>query len=259
MAVYADLHVHTTVSDGALPTAAVPAAAREAGVSVVALTDHDRLNPALEAPVVHRDGVTLVHGVELRVEAGAGRVDLLGYGVRPTPALTDALDRLQAARVDRAAAMVACVEDRLDVSLDLVPEPGVGRPHVARAVAAAHPDYEVQDAFDSLLGAGCPCHVVRDVPDFEDGAALLADACALVGLAHPLRYTDPEAALELTASLDAVERAYPYGDDPSLAPVDRAIRRYDLVPTGGSDAHGEVLGEAGLDREAYDRVATHVP
>lgn len=259
MAAYADLHVHTTVSDGSLAPDEVPAAAREAGVEVVALTDHDRLNPALDAPVVDREGVTLVHGVELRVATTEGHLDLLGYGVRRTDALTAELDRLQADRVERARAMVDCVEDRLDVALDVPFEPGVGRPHVARAVAEAHPDYDVQAAFESLIGEDCPCYVARDVPDFDRGATLLRDACALVGLAHPLRYPDPSAALSRAASLDAVELHYPYAGEPSLVPVERAIRVHDLLPTGGSDAHGETLGGTGLDRAAYDRVAERLP
>jgi len=259
MSVHADLHVHTTVSDGSLAPEAVPAAARDAGLSVVAVTDHDRLNPAFEAPVTERAGVTVISGVELRVATADGYLDLLGYGARPTDALAAELDRLQTDRIERARTMVACVEDRLGVELAVPLEPGVGRPHVARAVADAHPEYDVQAAFESLLGEDCPCYVARDVPDFERGAALLREACALVGLAHPLRYPDPEAALSRAASLDAVELHYPYAADPSLAPVERAIDAHDLVPTGGSDAHGETLGAAGLDREAYERVADRLP
>ena len=85
--VYADLHVHTDNSDGTLALAEVPAAAHDAGVEVVAITDHDRLHPDLDAPVTERDGVELVNGIELRVEAGDQRLDLLGYGVTATDAL----------------------------------------------------------------------------------------------------------------------------------------------------------------------------
>jgi predicted metal-dependent phosphoesterase TrpH len=258
MAVHADLHVHTTNSDGALALADVPAAARDAGVAVVAVTDHDRVHPGLDRPVVERDGVTLVHGIELRVEPDGGeRVDLLGYGVRKTTALTRELDRLQANRVERGRAIVARVQDRLGVDLALTVEPGFGRPHVARAVVA-HPDTEYQDAdavFRDLIADGGPCFVARDVTSFETGRDLLADACGLVGLAHPLRYDDPEAALRLCADLDAVERFYPYGHEIDPTPIDRAIERHDLVPVGGTDAHDDALGRAGLTHEQYRRVA----
>jgi predicted metal-dependent phosphoesterase TrpH len=261
MAVHADLHVHTTNSDGALALADVPAAARASEVPVVAVTDHDRTHPGLDRPVVERDGVTLVHGIELRVEPADGeRVDLLGYGVRGTPALRRELDRLQADRVERGRAIVERVEDRLGIDLDVTVEPGFGRPHVARAVAA-HPDsgYDDPDAvFRDLIADGGPCFVARDVTSFETGVDLLRDACALVGLAHPLRYDDPAAALDLCADLDAVERYYPYGRPVDPAPVERAIDRYDLVPVGGSDAHDADLGHAGLSRDEYRRVADRI-
>ena len=286
--VYADLHVHTDCSDGQLTLPEVPAAARRAGVSVVAVTDHDRLHPRFEAPVVAMgpdggttpvdpgrdpppgdgtvtdgdgtvtdgDGVvTVVRGIELRVEAGDQRVDLLGYAARETDALTDEVERIQTDRKERGRAIVECVEDRLGIDLDLEPRRGLGRPHIARAVDE-HPgtDLDYDDAFDRLIGNDGPCYVARDVPGFEAGRRILADSCALVALAHPLRYPDPEAALELAADLDGVERYYPYGREVDPGPVDRAIAADDLVPAGGSDAHDDRLGLAGLDREEFDRV-----
>jgi predicted metal-dependent phosphoesterase TrpH len=252
--VVADLHVHTTNSDGSLTRETLPGAAREAGVRTVAVTDHDRFHPDLQAPVTELDGVTVVHGIELRVDSPAGRVDLLGYGVERTSALSAEVDRLQADRVERARAIVDCVEGRLSVDLDVSLEPGVGRPHVARAVADSPADVGYREAFEELIGETCPCYVSRDIPEFERGRDLLADACGLVALAHPLRYDDPEAALELTADLDAVERYYHYGRPVDRTPVDRAIQRHDLLATGGSDAHDDRLGRAGLDAEAYSRV-----
>jgi predicted metal-dependent phosphoesterase TrpH len=252
--VVADLHVHTTVSDGTLDPAEVPAVAAEVGLDAVAITDHDRLNPALVAPVATVDGVAVVNGIELRVEAGDQRLDLLGYGVSPTDDLRAAVDRLQADRVSRARAIVECVEARLGVSLDVSLDPGVGRPHVARAIAESPADVTAREAFQTLIGDDCPCFVARDVPSFERGRDLLAAACDLVALAHPLRYADTAAALALTESLDAVERWYPYDAPADPGPVEDALDAYDLVPTGGSDAHDRTLGVAGLDRSAYDRV-----
>ena len=136
MSVFADLHVHTTNSDGELTLDDLPAAARAADVGTVAVTDHDRLHPDLSTPVAVLDGVTVVHGIELRVAAPAFRVDLLGYAATPTPGLRAEVERLQADRVERGRAIVDCVEDRLGVELDLTVREGIGRPHVARAIDA---------------------------------------------------------------------------------------------------------------------------
>ncbi|ELY78898.1 PHP domain-containing protein [Natrinema pallidum] len=252
---YADLHVHTTRSDGSLALEAVPEAARRGGVEVVAVTDHDRVQP-FDGPVVERDGVTLVHGIELRVETPGGqRIDLLGYGLEPSASLEAILADIQDNRIERGRAIVDCVESRLGIDLDVTIDGGFGRPHIARAIEA-HPgtEYEYQGAFDHLIGSDCPCYVPRDVPSFETGRDALAESCRLVSLAHPLRYRDPDRALALAADLDAVELQYPYGRDVAREPVKRAIERHDLLATGGSDAHDDRLGIDGLSRRAYDRL-----
>ena len=249
---YADLHVHTTRSDGTLEPAEVPAAAKRADLEVVALTDHDRLQP-FERPVVERDGVRIIHGIELRVEAEGGtRVDLLGYGVEPTADLESVVDAVQRNRRSRGQAIVDCVEDRLGIDLAVDVEDGFGRPHIARAIDA-HPDadYDYAAAFDHLIGFDCPCYVPREIPSFERGRRALEAACAVVSLAHPLRYRDPERALELAADLDALEVHYPYGREVDRGPLGRALEAHDLLVTGGSDAHDDRLGLAGVSIDEF--------
>ena len=255
----ADLHVHTTVSDGRLSLEEVPAAARRAGVETVAITDHDRIHPGLDAPVTVRDGVTLIRGIELQVETAAGRVDLLGYGVEETPGLAAELDRIQTDRVVRARRMTEQIEERLGVDLDVSFEPGVGRPHVARAVDESDADCDYDGAFDRLIGNDGPCYISREVPPVERGVTRLSEACPIVSLAHPFRYVDTEAALDLAAGLDAVERYYPYDAPVDEAGLDRVIEDHDLLATGGSDAHDDRLGIAGPGAEAYARIAARLP
>jgi predicted metal-dependent phosphoesterase TrpH len=252
--VIADLHVHTTNSDGTLTVETLPAAAAEAGVEAVAVTDHDRLHPDLDGPVDSLDGLEVVHGIELRVETEEARLDLLGYGVTRTEGLTELVADLQENRIERAREIVSCVEDRLGVDLDVPFEPGVGRPHIARAIAESDHKYGYSDAFDRLIADDGPCYVARDIPSFEKGRQQLLAACDVVGLAHPFRYDDPEAALALTEHLDAVEVPYPYGRTVDTGPAERAASQHDLLVTGGTDAHEETLGVEGLDRDAYDRV-----
>ena len=250
--VVADLHVHTTNSDGSLTLSTLADAAGAARIDAVAVTDHDRLHPDLRTPVATLEGLTVVHGIELRVEAGDERVDLLGYGARRTDDLEATVEALQADRIERGRRIIENVETRLGVELPVEPREGLGRPHIARAIEAAT-EYSYGGAFEELIGDDCPCFVARDVPAFEEGRAVLAEACGLVSLAHPFRYDDTEAALELCADLDAVERFYPYGRAVDVSLVERAVERHDLLATGGTDAHGETLGRAGLDRDDYRR------
>lgn len=258
--IYADLHVHTTNSDGELVLDEIPAAATEAGIAAVAVTDHDRIHPELDAPLVRIDGIDVIHGIELRVEVGllSERIDLLGYGVTELPALCAELDRLQANRKTRGARIIELVERELGITLDMEAHDGIGRPHVARAIDAhSETDLSYQGAFDELIGDDGPCHVPREVPSFERGVSLLSEACGVVSLAHPYRYNDPEAVLELATRLDAVEHRYPYSASNTACRSDRdarTVERHDLLVTGGSDAHGKDLGQTGLTESEYDRL-----
>ena len=257
--IVADLHAHTTVSDGTMTLSEVPAVARDAGVDWVAITDHDRIHPGLAAPVEDRGGVRLVRGIELRVDAGFERLDLLGYAVEHTDALDAEIERLQTDREQRGAAMVARVEERLDVDLDLESRPGIGRPHVARAIDESPAPYDYAGAFDALIGDGGPCYVPRDVTDIDLGIELLRDACAFVGLAHPFRYDAVDAALDVARELDAVERFYPYGRVVDDARIEAVAGEADLLLTGGSDAHERTLAQAGLTATAFEPVRKRLP
>ena len=263
--VVADLHAHTTVSDGTLTLDGLVAAARDAGLDAVAVTDHDRIHPDLDAPVVERDGLTVVRGIELRVDTGPDgeRVDLLGYGVDDDSELRAECDRLQRDRRERGRRIVERVEARLGVDLDVEPRAGIGRPHIARAIDESDADYDFEGAFAHLIGNDGPCFVPRSVTPIERGVDLLTGACAVVGLAHPFRYDDPAAALDrcLANDLDAVERFYPYGDavDDDPAAVESLAREHDLLLTGGTDAHGEELAIDGLDAERWAAVRDRLP
>lgn len=253
----ADLHVHTTVSDGTLELDELPALAREAGLSAVAVTDHDRYHPDLDAPVTHRDGVTLVRGIELRAETGDERVDLLGYGLHETDALAAECDRIQRDRQSRGRRIVELVEAETGVELDVDIEPGLGRPDVARAVERSDAPYDYGETFDELIGNGGPCYVPRDVTGIDRAVELLSRACDVVSLAHPFRYDDPATALSLveTHDLDGVERYYDYaGFDPDPTPVEELLAGADRLATGGSDAHDRTLGVTGLGERDWRRL-----
>jgi predicted metal-dependent phosphoesterase TrpH len=257
--IVADLHAHTTASDGAMTGAELAATAADAGLDWVAVTDHDRIHPDLDAPVVEREGIRVVRGIELRVDAGFERLDLLGYAAEHTAALDAEIDRLQADRERRGAAILDAVEERLGVDLGVDPRPGLGRPHIARAIEDSEAPYDYAGAFDELIGNDGPCYVARDVTDLERGVELLRDACAFVGLAHPFRYEDVGAALDVARELDAVERFYPYGRPVDDGRVERVAAESDLLLTGGSDAHERTLAEAGLTAAAFEPVRERLP
>jgi len=254
--IVADLHSHTTASDGTLTIEEIPTAAKEVGVNWVAVTDHDRIHSGLDDPITTIDGINVIRGIELRVQTDTQRIDLLGYHVEPTEELTSEIARLQENRINRARKIIACVEAEIGYSLDVEPSSGIGRPHIATAIDESNAAYDYTEAFGELIGNECDCYFSREITDVDEGIRLLKDACSVVGLAHPLRYDDPEAALKITDKLDAVERYYPYGTEVDTSIVDRAIERNDLLVTGGSDAHNKRLGKAGLSESQFEEFST---
>jgi predicted metal-dependent phosphoesterase TrpH len=258
----ADLHIHTTASDGILTIEELPEVARKAGIDTVAVTDHDRVHPELTAPVSTHDAVTIIRGIELRVSAESQRLDLLGYGARRTDSLTELTASIQQNRKERGAAMVDAVESYLDVTLDIDICEGLGRPAIARAIDESNAPYDYSDAFNEIIGSDGPCYIQREIPSFDTGAAVLADACAVVGLAHPFRYSDPAAALKQAEELDAVERFYPYsGQDADRANptiVENVATNADLLLIGGSDAHNRTVGVTGPPSAAFEPFARRV-
>lgn len=258
-ALLADLHLHTKASDGTLTVDELPEVAKEAGVDWIAVTDHDRIHSGLDEPISTIDGINIIRGIELRVQTDRQRLDLLGYHVEPTEELTTEIDRLQQNRINRAQKIIACVEAEENVTLDIEPSSGIGRPHIATAINESSAPYDYTEAFENLIGSDCDCYYSRDITSVEDGIRLLNDACAIVGLAHPLRYDDPKSVLEQTDKLDAVERYYPYGRDVDTSMVDQTIERNDLFETGGSDAHNRRLGQAGLSASQFEEFKSKLP
>jgi predicted metal-dependent phosphoesterase TrpH len=248
-----DLHTHSTASDGSdTPSQLVHRAAR-IGLSAVALTDHDTLEGIDEATAAAtKTAVRLIPGVELSVEWAKGGMHLivlfLGPGRGP---LRDRLAELQAGRDERNQKMVELLNS-LGVSIEyeeVLTEAGggsVGRPHIAAVLARQGHVDDIAAAFDLWLGKGRPAYVGRRrlLPEEAIGLARMEGAVPI--LAHP-HTTGIDTAEEMATTLRrlreygliGLECHYPlYSPDERLEYADLA-RRFDLVPSGGSDYHGK--------------------
>ena len=255
--VVADLHVHTTESDGTTDPSKIPELARENGLDVIAVTDHDVYHDLCN-PVVSRGQVDVISGIELRVEAESvdERIDLLGYGVTPTEELDRLVEEVRMNRKHRAEEMVRRIEEQTGAELEFEPTVSTGRPHIARAVKENERiPYDYQGAFDDLIGREHYCYVPRDIPTFETGVKALRSSTMCISLAHPYRYDNAESILELAEKLDAIECNYSYSDsvDVGNLPIEKT-EEFDIGVTGGSDAHQpSSIGTCGLSREEMER------
>jgi 3',5'-nucleoside bisphosphate phosphatase len=242
-----DLHVHSTASDGSLPPGRVVERARAAGLSAIALTDHDTLAGVPAAvDAGERVGIRVVGGCEFSSAAPWGEMHVLGYFLPShSPELESFLERTRADRVRRAREMVTRLQ-RLGVQLEfddvLLQARGgaVGRPHVARAIVRQGSASGLSDAFDRYIGRGRPAFVDKVLPAFREIADLVHSVRGLVSVAH-IKERGTRSFLERLQreGLDALETRHPSHDPELRARLTDIALRIGLLRTGGSDWHGD--------------------
>lgn len=252
MACRADLHCHSTASDGARSPSEVVKLAYEQGVRILALTDHDSMEGMAEArhAAERYEDFTLIAGVEMGTDIPGGEVHVLGYFVDPDhPELRATLQRLRDGRRGRGKGMVEKLRQLgLGVTWEQVQriagDSAVGRPHVAQALLENGCVANITEAFEKYVGRDGPAYVERVKLTPAEAVAIIERVGGVPCLAHPRDLEDLDAMLtELkAASLRALEVFYQDYDQPTLDRLLSAARRFDLLPLGGTDYHG-IYGE----------------
>lgn len=243
--------------------------AKDAGLSVLSVTDHDTTEGVAEAlAAAERQGITLIPGVELNSRTAHGEAHVLGYFVRhDDPTLRRRLAERREARDARGEAMVArLAEIGLHLSwervLQLADGGSVGRPHVARALVEAGYVADLDSAFREYIGKGAPGYLPTPYLMAPEAVQWVLEAGGVPVLAHPIMVLQALPTL-IAAGLEGLEvyyGAYTPADVQALAAV---AKRHGLLATGGTDFHGhEVmptcpLGGAPLPWENVEQLLAH--
>lgn len=245
-----DLHTHSTVSDGSEAPETVVSMAGKAGLSAVALTDHDRLDGIESARRRAGEvGVELIPGCELSLEH-SGTMHLLVFFVEPGEGpLQDELARLQDARDNRNQQMVErMAELDLPVTYEEIEQEaggmGAGRPHIANILVRKGVVGSIQEAFDTLLAKGKPAYIPKERLKPKTAMQLARASGGTPVLAHPLSLGLEPTELDRTIGelaglgLAGVEGIYGRYSTEERQGIADLGRRHSLVVTGGSDYHG---------------------
>ncbi|MEK6721661.1 MAG: PHP domain-containing protein [Chloroflexota bacterium] len=271
-----DLHTHTLRSDGLLRPAELARAAAAAGVRLLAITDHDTLAGYREVARTHGalpPGLELIPGVEINTivrgypSLAGSEIHVLGLGVHPADEAFEAT--LATQRQARRIRFERMVERLAEIGLDVreaVEGPGsadragpsdeddaLGRPTVARALVAIGAATSVEDAFERFLIWGRPGHVAREGLGPTEAIHAIRSAGGLPVLAH---FRDAleriDVVRELAESgLGGIEVHHLSFEPATVAEVAEVAVRLGLVPTGGTDYHGDL----GTYAEAHARLA----
>lgn len=273
-AVRIDLHVHSNASDGTDAPAEVVRRARAAGLDVMALTDHDTqagLTAAREAAqAAPLNGLTqVVPGMELSCMLDGRSVHLLAYLFDPgDQALAAETERIRDDRTYRAQGMVARLRELgAPVTWEQVTEIAdgavIGRPHIARALAAAGAVRSPADAFTAdWIADGGRAFVDRYAPDLTRAVGLVLAAGGVPVVAHPRSpgYEIPDEVIVtlVAAGLAGLEVFHIDHDEPERARLTQLATALGLIMTGGSDDHGSFnnhgLGTETTPPDEYERL-----
>ena len=267
-----DLHLHTTASDGRSSPERLVEEAAAAGLTTMAVTDHDTVAATRE--ITNRcaaRGMRAVSGIEITAIRRGHDVHVLGYFLDAAHeellAFLAGQRQERIARVEAIGRVLASAGLVLDVArlvADSKRQDGrsIGRPQIARALVEAGHVADTREAFDVWLGDGRPAFVPRGGAPPERVIEIIHAAGGLASLAHPgTTAIDDHIATLRDAGLDALE-AYHSDHPPEMRDRYRALaRQLDLLVTGGSDyhgdpAHGLAPGSVTLPEDDFERLAS---
>jgi len=252
----ADLHIHTSYSDGAFSPAEVIRLAREAGLAAIAITDHDTMEGLSDLP--RAPGIQVIPGIERKADWRGTEIHILGYGadweaLRRFP-------RVERERRERNRKMVEKLRaDGVDITLEelYASKKGVvGRPHLGSLLVRKGYFPDVRTAFEEWLSEGKPYYVPIEWQTVPEIAGELLSSGARVVLAHPLQYKlsdeDLRALVRLCADsgFAGMETVYSGYTAEETARLLGLAEEFSLHPSGGSDFHGPLRPERVIGRAA---------
>jgi predicted metal-dependent phosphoesterase TrpH len=257
---FADLHVHSSCSDGLYSVEELMLIATKKGLRAIAITDHDSLAGAVLASQIMSEGkneVELIPGIELTSEHRGVEVHILGYFIDHTSKdLQEALEEMRQQRLKRLNKIIAKLNEHgipitIEDVLSCVSGESVGRPHIARALVSKGFATSYIDAFQRYLRNGAPAYVPRKRMPVAEAIRLIHSARGLAVVAHPCDYGGFEILHEvIKLGADGVEVLHPRLSRESSERLMEMAKSLNLLTTGGSDFHGDEAKSAELGNVA---------
>ncbi len=262
---FADLHLHTVFSDGTLTCEELVSRAGIAGLSAIAIVDHDSVAGFAQAQEAGlKNSVEVLSGVELTAEYEGMEIHVLGYLFDCTyPPLLEKLESLKKNRVERIYRICDKLKKEMDVVLDpdsvfsLAKKGTVGRLHVARAMVNVGLVNSVYEAFYKYIGDRCPGYVSGFKLTPSEAINLIKRSGGIPVLAHPYTLRRDELIPEFVKmGLMGLEVYYSEHSQGMVNFYLDLARKYDLLVTGGSDFHGDAKPDVklGLVKIPYELV-----
>jgi predicted metal-dependent phosphoesterase TrpH len=263
---FADLHIHSSASDGCLSPAEIVKVAAAKGFTAISLCDHDTVAGLPEAiPAAAELGLELIPGVELSTYLGTSEVHILGYCFDwENPSLIATLQRLCDERIQRIGEMVRLLrEGGVNVEQSPIDRAAafgsVGRLHLARALVDQGFASDIRKAFAEYIGRGKPAYVPRAHHSPREACEVIAQAGGIPVLAHPFHVGNADIAKLIEEGVMGIEAFYGTASADVSQHYCNLAEEWGLLVTGGSDCHQSdegafLLGTVKLDYSYVEEV-----
>ncbi len=240
-----DLHTHTSYSDGFYSPKELLLKAKNAGIDVISITDHDNVAAIKEAAAFGKEiGVEVIPGVEISTDVEDKEVHILAYFIEPENCeLERYLQFFREERLKRAARIVNKLNSLgLTITLDDVlvkaKNSAVGRPHIAQAMLDKGLISSYYEAFNKYIGNGCPAYEKKVHLSPQSAFKIINDAGGLSFIAHPGFMQESLLKEIITAGVDGIEVIHPSNNPQQMKFYRGIVNEYFLLESGGSDFHG---------------------
>ncbi len=243
----ADLHMHTTYSDGRKSPEEVIKRAKAKEIDIIAVTDHDTVSGVDHIKkLADKAGITYIPGVELSTVEDNKSVHILGYfrdDSYKKDEIQDYFKFIKEAREKRAKKIIKNLKQYFDIEITYervhdIANGIIARPHIAKAIIEQYPEYTHDDIFDTMIGDTCKAYVPTSELDVASGIKLLRDHNCLVVLAHPTLLKPNIKDKVLSYNFDGLEAKY-YRNQPGDEKYFRELAESrNMLITAGSDYHG---------------------
>jgi len=256
---FADMHIHSSYSDGSLNPSQIVEYAARVPLSAIALTDHDCIDGIAEAVEAGaKNGVEIIAGVELSTKMqneDKMEIHILGYYIDYKSAqLKKELDIFKAARLDRAWTILSKLE-KIGISLkdksfvENAKNTAVGRLHFAKALVKEGHALNIQDAFYKYLSCDRPAYVHKFSLSPSQAIKLILDFGGIPVIAHPYYIPYDNKEMFQTLVKDGLMGIEVWHTKHPRRVVDKLIeiaQEFDLLTSGGSDCHGPYKNEKAI-------------
>ncbi|ADL51420.1 phosphatase [Clostridium cellulovorans] len=243
-----DFHIHSTASDGTLSPTEIVTLAKNNGVDVIALTDHDNtkgVEEAILAGLTHN--IKVIPGVELSTLFNNETIHILGFfkdDQYKNPKLQAFFDSIENSRISRAEKIISNLKKHFDVSIEYEKAAKkangvIARPHLAKTIIDAGYPYTYDEIFDTMLSNNSPAYIPAIELSTDEGIKILKSFGAKVILAHPvlIRKNSIEELIKL--NFDGIEARYIQNNSEATKKLLKIAKKNNLLVTAGSDFHTE--------------------